>query len=308
MLGITRQNICRGPGRLTLGSTVIDSKDGMTLSQEASSADIASDLNGYLGTIRTDQLLKVGITPYGRITGALLAALYPAWMRTPAIGSSVFGAADIPCVIHSAAGKKVTLFAAAVTTPPPLILSAVATAFGAAEITALLANGKLPGETDALIKVEDAAWTGTTAQARPQTGARYTAAFGEAAFAETVAGFTTAFNFSSSPLASDNAGTLDVTFSGIRPECRFTPLDKSETDIITLLGLNSPRGSYMGSGENLVITGTNGLVLTLYNCDVLQGPINWGVAALRAGELMFRASPDPETGMVFDIAFEDPEA
>ena len=306
MPGITRQSIYRGPGRLTLGSTVIDSKDGFSLSQEASSADIGSDLNGYLGTIRTDQLMKVGITPYGRITSALLAALYPAWMRTPAIGSSVFGSTDTPCVIQSAAGKKVTLFAAAVTTPPPLILSAVATAFGAAEITALLANGKLPGETDALIKVEDSAWTGTTAQARPQTGSRYTAAFGLVAFAETVGGFTTSFNFTSQPVSSDNAGTLDMTFSGIRPECKFTPLDKSESDIIALLGLNSARGSYMGSGSNLVITGTNGLVLTLCNCDVLQGPINWGVTAIRAGELMFRASPDPTTGKVFDIAFTDP--
>ena len=82
------------------------------------------------------------------------------------------GIINLNGLLNIIAGKKVTLFAAAVTTPPPLILSAVATAFGAAEITALLANGKLPGETDALIQVEDSAWTGTTAQARPQTGSK----------------------------------------------------------------------------------------------------------------------------------------
>lgn len=308
MPGITRQSIYRGPGRLTLGSTVIDNKDGIALSQEAVTADVGSDLNAFLGTLQTDQKLTVSTTPYGALSEALLAALYPAAFRTPAPGSSLFGPADVPCTIHSTAGVLVTLFAAAVTAPPPLTLSAAATLFGALEITALLANGKLPGETDALLKAAASAFSASTAQARPPTGARYSAAFGSLTFAETVSGFKAEFPVSTEPVTSDNAGTLDLTLSGVRPACRFQPLDQTEAALIALLGLNRARGSATASGEDLVITGTNGLVLTLFNCAVLQGPVNWGVTALRAGELLFQASPDPVTGMVFDVEYTDPEA
>ena len=302
-MGITRQSIYRGPGRLKLGSLAIDDKDGISLASNAEMADIGSSLNGFLGAIRTGTTLTAGLTPYGHITQALLDALYPAWMRTPVIGSSIFGATDTACTIHSRAGKLITLFCAAITKPASLTLSAVATAFGALEITALLANGKLPGEDGSLIKVEDSAWTGGTAQPRPQTGSRYSARFGDLDISETAAGFTAEFPVTTEPVPSDNAGTLDLTFGGVKPTVRCQPLALSETDILALLNLNAPRGSYAGSGKDLTVTGTGGLTLTLRNCDVLQGPLNWGATKLRAGELLFQASPDPETGNVFDIAF-----
>jgi len=306
MPGITRQSIYRGPGRLTLGSTVIDNKDGISLIQEAVTADLGSDLNEFLGSVQTDQKVKVSLTPYGALSEELLAALYPAAFRTPATGSSLFGPADVPCTVQSAAGVLVTLFSAAVTAPPALTLSAAATAFGAVEITASLADGVLPGEDNALFKAEASAWSGSTAQAVPPTGAKYAAAFGSAAFTETAAGFAAEFQVSTDPVASDNAGTVDLTIKGVRASCKFKPLDQSEAAIIALLGLNRARGSCTASGESLVVTGTNGLVLTLFNCSVTQGPLAWGASALRAGELLFQASPDPSTGKVFDIAYSDP--
>lgn len=307
MPGITRQSIIRGPGRLTLGSTAIDTKDGIALAQESVTQDLASDLAGFLGTIQTDQKLTVSATPYGALSAALLTALYPAGLRTPAVGSSLFGAADVPCTVHSSAGVLVTLFAAAVTAPPGLNLSAVATAFGPLEITAVPANGKLPGEADALLKAAAQAWV-PAVQARPPTGARYSAAFGGLTFAETAAGFRCEFAVSAEPVVSDNAGTLDMTLSGVRPSCTFQALDQTEAAVIALLGLNRARGSSTASGEDLVITGSNGLVVTLFNCSVARGPLNWGAGALRAGELLFQASPDPATGKIFDIEYTDPEA
>lgn len=305
MPGITRQSIIRGPGRLTLGATVIDTKDGISLSQESATQDLTSDLAGFLGTIQSDTKLTVSATPYGELSAALLAALYPAALRTPAVGSSLFGSTDTPCTVHSTAGTLVTLFAAAVTTPPPLALSAVATAFGPLEITAVPANGKLPGETDALIKATAKAWTAVQ-QTRPPTGARYSAAFGADTFNETASGFRCEFAVSAEPVLSDNAGTLDMTLSAVRPSCTFQALDQTEDAVISLLGLNRSRGSSTASGKDLVITGTNGLTVTLFNCSVARGPLNWGAGALRAGELLFQASPDPDTGKVFDITYSAP--
>jgi len=311
MPGILRQNIYRGPGRLTLGTQVIDTKDGVALTQESSTADITSDLGGILGAIRTEYALSLAATPYGRVTQTLLDVLYPAWMRTPVLGSSVFGASDTPCAIQSRAGQKITLFCAAVTTPPPLVLSTVQTAFGQMQVTAILANGKLPGEADALVKVEAVPWPGDVQQERPQTGCRYTATLWEGpssgqdpiVFTDTMGGFTCEFNATMEPVPSDSGGTIDYTFGGVRPAVRFQPLDKSEADIIGLLGLNRPRGSYTGTGMDMVIAGATGLTLTLRNVDIVQGPLNWGVTALRAGEILVQASPDPATGQVFDVEF-----
>ena len=57
--------------------------------------------------------------------------------------------------------------------------------------------------------------------------------------------------------------------------------------------------------SDLVITGANGLTVTLKNATMLRGPLQWGNTTLRAGEVAFtahRAFSQGTPGAVFSVA------
>ena len=139
-----RQSIIRGPGTVTFGGVKFFDASGITAEIDSATQQVPSSIAGNLDTIKTDQTGKVSLTPVGNLSEALIDVLFPAWLRSPEIGRSVFGNTDSPLVIASKAGQKVTFHCAALTNPPDLQLSPVKTAFGQTEFTALLANGKLP--------------------------------------------------------------------------------------------------------------------------------------------------------------------
>ena len=153
-MATTRQSIVRGPGTVTFGGVKLFDAGGITAEVESSTQESPSSIAGKLDTIKTDQIGKIALTPVGEISGALLALLYP--YQTPNPGASVMGEADRPLVIASRAGTKVTFHNAALSKIPDLVLSPVKTAFGQAEFTALLANGKLPTDADSFFRVEAA--------------------------------------------------------------------------------------------------------------------------------------------------------
>ena len=41
--------------------------------------------------------------------------------------------------------------------------------------------------------------------------------------------------------------------------------------------------------DDLEISGTGGLAVTLHNATLMRGPLQWGNTTLRAGEIMFQA-------------------
>jgi hypothetical protein len=55
----------------------------------------------------------------------ILDALLP--HKNPVIGASLFGSADVPCIVHGLDNVKLTLLAAALTKPPNLRLSSTST-------------------------------------------------------------------------------------------------------------------------------------------------------------------------------------
>lgn len=145
-MSATRQTILRGPGIVRFANLDLFDTGGITATVETPTSPIQSSLNGTLETIKTDQSAKIAFTPLLALSSAALQALYPDTIRHPAIGQSLFGAEDAPAVVHARSGRKVTFASAAITGYPELTLSSVKTAFGPIELTALVANGKLPSE------------------------------------------------------------------------------------------------------------------------------------------------------------------
>ena len=126
-MGTIRQSIIRGPGTVTFGGVKFFDASGITAEIDSATQEVPSSIIGKLDTIKTDQTGKVTLTPVGNLSEALLGVLFPAWMQTPVIGTSLFGTTDAPLVISSRAGTKLTFAAAALTKCPDLLLSPVKT-------------------------------------------------------------------------------------------------------------------------------------------------------------------------------------
>lgn len=306
-MATTRQSIIRGPGTVTFDGVKFYDADGISAQIDSATQDIPSSIVGKLDTIKTDQIGKITLTPVGNLSEALLGALFPAWIRTPVVGRSIFGDDDKPLVIASKAGTKVTFACAAVTKCPELNLSTVKTSFGQAEFTALLPNGKLPDDADAPLYTVEASPYGDGEPPRTGlSGHRYTATFGQLRIPDTQDGWTVTVEPQIQEVPTDSQGTIDYTLTGVNVTAKCTPLGLTEAQILAALPVLRGRGTPTAGTDDLVIASESGLTVTLKCASLLSGPLNWGATALRAGELGFAAHVDVATGALFDIAYTDP--
>ena len=307
-MATTRQSIVRGPGTVTFNSVKLFDADGITAEVESSTQEIPSSIAGNIDTIKTDQIGKVTLTPVGEISSALLELLYP--YQTPNPGASIMGSTDKSLVISSRAGTKVTFLNAALSKIPDLILSPVKTAFGSAEFTALLANGKLPTDENSFFKVETAAYSDGEPGRTGLSGCHYVGTWGSGQGALTIPdtqdGWTVSFELQLDPVTTDSQGTIDYTFGGLTVRASCTPLGLTEAQIMAALPILSGRGASTATTKNLVIAAANpGLTVTLNNAALVTGPLAWGSTTLRAGQIGFvahRAISNGTLGALYSVA------
>ena len=307
-MSTTRQSIIRGPGTITYGGVHLFDKDGITAEIESATQEIPSSISGNLDTIKTDQIGRVSLTPVGNLSEALISVLYPAYAQTPEIGKSLFGISDAPLVVSSRAGTKVTFAAAALTQLPELKLSPVATAFGQAQFTALVPNGKLP--TDATTKFYTVA-AATYADGEPPrdglSGFHYTGTFGSLSSPDTLDGWTVTPEMQVEAVTTDSQGTIDYTLTGMTVRASCTPLGLTEAQLLGALPVLNGRGSSLASANDLEIASDGGLTVTLKCASLVTGPIQWGATMLRAGQIGFIANIDVTDGSLFSVEYTDPE-
>ena len=187
-MATSRTSIIRGPGAVKFGAVTLYDADGINAEIDSATQEVPSSISGPLDTIKTDQTGSVTLTPCGQLSADILAALFP--HQTPQIGASLCGAADTPLLVHSLAGTKVTFLNAFLSGVPELLLSPVKTAFGQAAFTALLANGKAPGDENAFYKVESGAYNLGYPDPEGLTGVHYTGTFGPLSIPDTADGWT----------------------------------------------------------------------------------------------------------------------
>ena len=307
-MATTRQSIVRGPGTVKFDNVKLFDANGINAEVESSTQEIPSSIAGNLDTIKTDQIGKITLTPVGEISSALLTLLYP--FQTPNPGASIMGSTDKPLVISSRAGTKVTFHNAALSKIPDLILSPVKTAFGSAEFTALLANGKLPTDANSFFKVETAAYADGDPGRTGLSGCHYVGTWGTGndalSIPDTLDGWTVSFELQLDPVTTDSQGTIDYTFGGLTVRASCTPLGLSEAQILGALPILGGRGTSTATSKDLVIAAPNpGLTVTLKSAALVTGPIAWGATTLRAGQIGFvahRAVSSGTLGALYSVA------
>jgi len=210
-------------------------------------------------------------------------------------------------VVASRAGTKVTFSAAALTQLPELRLSPVATAFGQAQFSALVPNGKLPDDATTKFYAVAAA---TYADGEPPrdglSGFHYQGTYGSLAIPDTLDGWTVTPEMQVEAVTTDSQGTIDFTLTGMTVRASCTPLGLTEAQILAALPVLKGRGKSLATEDDLVIASDGGLSVTLKCASLVTGPLQWGATQLRAGQIGFIANIDPESGSLFEVSYTNP--
>lgn len=298
-MATSRTSIIRGPGAVKFGDVTIYDADGIAAEIETATQEVPSSISGPLDTIKTDQTGSVTLTPCGQVDDDLLAALFP--HQTPSIGASLCGSADTPLVVHSLAGTKLTFLNAFLSGVPELRLSPVKTAFGQAAFTALLANGKAPGDENAFYSVAAASYNLNYPDPEGITGVQYAGTFGSLSIPDTADGWTVNVDLSTNPVETDSLGTIDHMLQGVTVRAKCTPVGLTEAQILAALPHTLGRGASLRGSDDLVIAGEGGLTVTLKNARIVTGPLAWGSTTLRIGEIGFIAQRSFSSGVAGEL-------
>ena len=76
-MNLTRGSIIRGPGSVTLGTTVMHDKAGISAAFEQATFPVETSSWGRVDTIRGGRTAKVSWTPARQANANILAALFP---------------------------------------------------------------------------------------------------------------------------------------------------------------------------------------------------------------------------------------
>ena len=282
-----RSSLVRGPGIVIAGSTTLVAVGGINGDLDLGTFEVANDIQGKTDTRMKDAVGRVSFTPSGRLS--YLPVLFPAWIRTPAIGQSIFGATDVPCAVHSRAGKKLTFKASAITKIPTLFLGATKTLFGPAEFTCVRADNAEVGDENSLYELSDAEFPELTLASADELTQAYTAAWGEL-IAEIVAeGGWQIDTTLAAPLDDvDGTGSIDAGVDSVSVIARCRPKNLSETllNSLKVQGSGAAIGASLRQAANLVISG-DGLVVTVHDAALIKGPQVWRKFEVREGEIAF---------------------
>jgi len=306
-----RSNLNRVPGRLVFNGISLYSKEGTTIdtdlvySQEA----IGAAGLGKIDNRDKEAYDEINITPDGRISTAIAAALLP--YSSPTIGAGIFPSTDVPVAVHGNDSSLDTHPAAAVLNMPQMIFHPVKTIFGAVKFLCLRSTttGAVnPWSTAGSLRTfagsggvfVDATYTNQAAITQDYT-LTWGAVSGWAGldFYDGLV-FEPKVEFVDDNVAAQ--GLFNKRIKSVGGMLRGIPIGATRTMIDTQLqiqGSGAVRGaSGFAKGYSVAVTGADGKVyLTLPIGQLVKSKIQNGVEQLREGEVAWEALPSLSSGV-----------
>ncbi len=308
-MSITRQSILRGPAIVQMSGQSIYTAGDIKVAIQPDAFQIPTALYGKVGERLSDIILRISFTPVGMWTTGLLAVLFP--RTAPVNGASIFGASDVPVVIHPVNGtEKVTFTAGAVTKMPGLKLSPIETLFKEMEITLLIKNGSDRSAAEAILALADTAFSDSSFSLASVLTVPYTAGLSGASAPwdsfETEDGFDVDFSETLAPVRVANIGTIDMTQAGLDISVKFKPVGMTVAQVLSQMKLQGTgvfRGMDLSAGAaNLTITGgTDNPQVVINSVRLKTAPHQYGAEVLRHDTLEMIATRPAGAGTMFTV-------
>lgn len=253
-MSIDRSLIKIGPANLSHDGVTRFFEAGLTLAVSRTFVDIDVDAFGTMLRAHTDTTIEVSGTPKAWNN---VAKLNP--YGSMAHGTLINGATDKPLVITPINGKPLTLAAAAVKTPPNLMLSAAKPMFGSCTWVGVLANNVEWSAVGARYSYgNDASGVALTGLTPAQMAlCPWAGTLGGTAF-DHEDGIAIDFNVSLQEQRGDSVGLVDYSFDGVEVSVKYVPLGLGESDhlaALALQGVGAARGK-TATAADLAVAGS----------------------------------------------------
>lgn len=293
-MSIDRSTIKIGPAKLAHDGATHFFPDGLTLTVAKVFVDIEVDSFGVMLKAHTDTTIEVSGTPK---SWANLAKLNP--YASMAMGTLINGAADKPLVITPVNGKPLTLAAAAVKTPPNLMLSASKPMLGACTWVGVLANATAWSAAGARYSYgADASGVALTGLTKAEMAlCPWSATLGGTAF-EHEDGIAVDWSVQLDEQRSDSIGVFDYSFGGIEAAVKYVPVGVEEAAYLDALGI---QGGTVARGDSaaalqLVATGSGARSVTINGLVRRSSAARYHRSQKRVGEIELVSTRDITTG------------
>jgi hypothetical protein len=282
-MSIDRTLILKGPCKLTHNAATFFSQGDVQVDFITDTFAVETSAFGPLDTRVQARRIEVTLSPS---MWNDLTKLFP--YASALIGSTIFGATDLPLVITPSHGAPLTLPNAAVSQLPSITLSHGKPLLGALKFTALCANNADPAT--------QANWFafGTPASGVALTGfdltkvynSRYSLAFNAVTYASEE-GFNLDFALGLAPDVVDGEGIVNYRVTSLDASLKFVPTGNTEAAFATLLQWTKAPGA-APTAYGAVISGetTGAPIVTLASMQVKgNASARYGASVGRFGEI-----------------------
>jgi hypothetical protein len=287
---ITRTTLLAGPAAATFGGRTFFAQDGILISPALETDVVNSDANGAIDGSVSGVMVNIQFTPSAPF--ADLIALYPQLQGAP--GASLFGASDLPLVLISANGVRMTFSAVAIIAMPDLFLTTRGPVAGAVTFLAIGARSQGVMTSNRLVTIDTASMPSTPG-GTPQLADDFVLTWGAAPWADLRArdGVRIRFALTTKPVISDANALLDLTLERLTVEARFIPASPdgpAEADLINALQLQGALpGRLLSAGARTLTMAGEHLCLELPLAQLTSAELAFDAVRPRVGELTFVA-------------------
>lgn len=304
---MNRSSLKRIPGRLNFAGISLYSKGGTTIDQELNYSQEAIDVAG-LGRVDNrdkEAHYKITLTPDGRISPAIAAALWP--YGNPTIGAGIFTDVDVPATVHGNDASLDTYASVALETMPQMMFHPNKTLIGQVGLLALRANGANWADPNSLLTEADSGGTfiDPTLTAASIVTQDYQLTWGSVTgwaglnFYDGLT-FEPRLEFVDDTVAAH--GLFNRHVRSVGGMVRGIPIGITRSQIQAQLGLQGPGAARGASGAAkaypLSVVGADGKVyLTFSLAQLVKSKKQHGVEQLREGEIAFDCLPALKDGV-----------
>lgn len=309
--------IIRGPAIVIRDGLAIYTAGNITDRHTRTGQPTPTDMFGNVGDTLESEQRELSFQPAGELKSLVKLFPYgPSNLATASsVGQSIFGAADVACVIHTLAGQTITYPRSGISKSPILRMGPKVTPLGDMSIVCLGKRDTAPTEAGYWKSIATASFTDVSFTEIIKD--IYVASLGERSAPYDAMGARDGFELEFNPeletVPDDNVGIADMLVKSMMAKVRFKPNNLTEAERDALVNFDGADallpGQYLGRGpsgtpEDLTID-SDVFTAILHAAGVSAAEGGYGMAVDRNGQLEFTYKqtftsgvPDPLVSLV----------
>ena len=294
-MSLTTRAISEGPAVVEWNGLNFYTTDTINLTPNIALREMISSYYGRVDSRVTDKSFALSFTPIGMMADN--AAKYFPWGAAD-VGKLLMPETDLPIVIWTSAGEKITIPAGMIMQPPQLILGTDRGPMGQMQMMGLSDIAIADAAANAHYKIETAAITAHTLNPDEAPTPAYVAELGEGGGADEIdseEGFVFDLGATVVPRMVNRYGTFQLKLTGLTPSVAFAPFGQSEAEVMDLVNIQGASAAKLGAsnklGKKLTIkpaeAEAKGITIVFADCQVQSGSMLFGMEDPRHGQYAF---------------------